>query len=71
MTLPAYLQCGAHRLDLTRPRVMGILNVTPDSFADGGRHLDPVRALDHARQMINDGAAIIDTPRCETGQRGR
>jgi dihydropteroate synthase len=47
-------------LDLTRPRVMGILNVTPDSFADGGRHLDPVRALDHARQMIEDGAAIID-----------
>ena len=39
---------------------MGILNVTPDSFADGGRHLDPMRALDHARQMISDGAAIID-----------
>jgi dihydropteroate synthase len=39
---------------------MGILNVTPDSFADGGRHLDPTRALDHARQMISDGAAIID-----------
>jgi dihydropteroate synthase len=60
MTRPAYLQCGPHRLDLTRPRVMGILNVTPDSFADGGRHLDPPRALDHARQMISDGAAIID-----------
>ena len=39
---------------------MGILNVTPDSFAGGGRHLDPMRALDHARQMIADGAAIID-----------
>jgi dihydropteroate synthase len=60
MTLPAYLQCGSHRLDLTRPRVMGILNVTPDSFADGGRHLDPAHALAHARQMIEDGAAIID-----------
>jgi len=40
--------------------VMGILNVTPDSFADGGHHLDPSRALDHAREMIGDGAAIID-----------
>ena len=60
MTPRAYLQCGPHRLDLTRPRVMGILNVTPDSFADGGHHLDPSRALDHAREMIGDGAAIID-----------
>ena len=54
------LLCGAHVLDLSVPRVMGILNVTPDSFADGGRHFDPARALDHARQMISDGAAIID-----------
>jgi len=54
------LRCGAHVLDLSVPRVMGILNVTPDSFADGGRHLDPSRALDHARQMISDGAAIVD-----------
>jgi len=60
MTPRAYLQCGPHRLDLTRPRVMGILNVTPDSFADGGHDLDPSRALDHAREMIGDGAAIID-----------
>ena len=54
------LVCGAHVLDLSVPRVMGILNVTPDSFSDGGRHLDPLRALDHARQMIRDGAAIVD-----------
>ena len=39
---------------------MGIVNVTPDSFSDGGRHFDPLRALDHARQMIKDGAAIVD-----------
>jgi len=39
---------------------MGILNVTPDSFFDGGRHLDPDRARDHARQMIADGADLID-----------
>ena len=40
----------AHTLDLSRPRVMGILNVTPDSFSDGGRFVDRERALDHARQ---------------------
>jgi dihydropteroate synthase len=39
---------------------MGILNVTPDSFSDGGLHFDPQRALDHARLMRKDGAAIID-----------
>jgi dihydropteroate synthase len=47
-------------LDLTRPRVMGILNVTPDSFSDGGRFDDFDRALAHARQMTADGADIID-----------
>ena len=47
-------------LDLSHPHVMGILNVTPDSFSDGGRynHLDA--ALKHTEQMIKDGAAIID-----------
>ncbi|PWH06934.1 dihydropteroate synthase [Brachybacterium endophyticum] len=40
--------------------VMGILNVTPDSFSDGGRHDDPAAALDHARRMLSEGAAIID-----------
>jgi len=43
-----------------RPLVMGILNVTPDSFSDGGRFTDPQTALAHARQMIGDGADIID-----------
>lgn len=58
------LQCGRYDLPLpvpgTRPLVMGILNVTPDSFSDGGQfhHLD--RALDHAEQMIADGVDIID-----------
>jgi dihydropteroate synthase len=42
------------------PAVMGILNVTPDSFSDGGRYLDPIRARDHALQMEAAGAAIID-----------
>lgn len=39
---------------------MGILNVTPDSFSDGGQFLDPQRALDHAREMVEQGADIID-----------
>jgi dihydropteroate synthase len=43
-----------------RPAVMGILNVTPDSFSDGGRFFDPRRALDHAGQMVSEGADIID-----------
>lgn len=41
-------------------RVMGILNMTPDSFSDGGRHLDPVKALDSARAMMAAGADILD-----------
>src|SRR5258705_5713509 len=40
--------------------VMGILNVTPDSFSDGGRFLEPQRAIDHARRMAGDGADILD-----------
>lgn len=49
-------------IDLRRgnPALMGILNVTPDSFSDGGRYLECDRALDHARQMISEGAAILD-----------
>jgi dihydropteroate synthase len=57
---PSRLLAGRHVLDLARPRVMGILNVTPDSFSDGGRFHDPVRALDHARAMLADGADIVD-----------
>jgi len=54
------LTCGHHRLDLTRPVVMGILNVTPDSFSDGGRFLGLDQALRHAAAMLAEGAAIID-----------
>ncbi len=43
-----------------RPRVMGVLNVTPDSFSDGGAWLDPERALRHARAMVREGADLID-----------
>ena len=54
------LQCGRHVLDLRRPQVMGILNVTPDSFSDGGDFFDPEAALAHARLMVEEGAALID-----------
>jgi dihydropteroate synthase len=47
-------------LSLGRPAVMGILNVTPDSFSDGGRFFDPQRAVEHARQMQAEGADILD-----------
>lgn len=57
---PAPLICGRHRLDLSYPRVMGILNVTPDSFSDGGHHVALEDALRHAERMLAEGAAIID-----------
>jgi dihydropteroate synthase len=54
------LRCANLSLDLSTPKVMGILNVTPDSFSDGGKfhHIDA--ALTHAQQMIEQGADIID-----------
>jgi dihydropteroate synthase len=57
---PSQLHCGRFRLSLEKPLIMGIVNVTPDSFSDGGRYLDPARATDHARQLITDGADILD-----------
>lgn len=54
------LQCGARTLDLSAPVVMGVLNVTPDSFSDGGRYADRDAALRHAQAMIAAGAKIID-----------
>ncbi len=47
-------------LDLTQPRIIGILNVTPDSFSDGGRFIDLDKAMEHAKAMKAAGAAIID-----------
>ncbi len=61
MPLPnRILNCGNLKLDLSTPHVMGILNVTPDSFSDGGRHNSKDMAVAHARQMIADGATVID-----------
>lgn len=60
MNPTASLMCGRHRLDLSYPRVMGILNVTPDSFSDGGRHVALDDALRHGERMLAEGAALID-----------
>jgi dihydropteroate synthase len=53
-------QCRGRVLDLARPVVMGVLNVTPDSFSDGGRYLHLDAALSHARRMLAEGATIVD-----------
>jgi dihydropteroate synthase len=52
--------CGRYEFDLERPLVMGIVNVTPDSFSDGGEHDDPDAAIAHARQLVGEGAHILD-----------
>lgn len=54
------LHCGKFKLELSRPLVMGVVNVTPDSFSDGGRHLDSGAALSHAWQLIEEGADLLD-----------
>lgn len=54
------LQCGSKQLDLSRPQIMGILNVTPDSFSDGGKHNGKAEAIAYAKQMIAGGATVID-----------
>ncbi|MBK6869525.1 MAG: dihydropteroate synthase [Burkholderiales bacterium] len=47
-------------IDLSRPRIMGIVNVTPDSFSDGGQHADTASALRHAEQLLREGADLLD-----------
>ena len=47
-------------LSLDRPRIMGIVNVTPDSFSDGGKWFDPKNAVDHALELAAQGADILD-----------
>jgi dihydropteroate synthase len=56
----AHLQLGKGVLNLDRPKVMGILNVTPDSFSDGGKFFDRDQAIRHAESMIAAGADILD-----------
>jgi dihydropteroate synthase len=54
------LDCAGKVLDLSRPAVMGVLNVTPDSFSDGGRYFQLTDALRRAEAMVEEGAALVD-----------
>ena len=53
-------QTSRFAIDLARPQVMGIVNVTPDSFSDGGQHASTAAALRHCEQLVRDGAHILD-----------
>ena len=55
-----FLQCGKFRLSLARPLIMGAVNITPDSFSDGGAFFDTQSAVAHARRLVAEGADIID-----------
>ena len=55
-----FWQTSRHLIDLRQPRVMGIVNLTPDSFSDGGRHAGPGAALRHCEQLLAEGADILD-----------
>lgn len=52
--------CRGREIDLSSPVIMGIVNVTPDSFSDGGKYYDPQRAIEHGFRLLEDGAAILD-----------
>ncbi len=58
--MPLTWKAGRFELDLERPLVMGIVNVTPDSFSDGGEHADAASAIRHARMLLDAGADILD-----------
>jgi dihydropteroate synthase len=58
--MKSYWQTTRFRIDLSRPQVMGIVNVTPDSFSDGGRHGDTAKALAHCERLVKEGADILD-----------
>jgi dihydropteroate synthase len=55
-----FWQTSRFQIDLTKPRVMGIVNVTPDSFSDGGQHATTASAIQHCEQLVEDGADILD-----------
>src|SRR5258705_2736567 len=64
---PMLWRCRDRVFDLaTRTRVMGIVNLTPDSFSDGGRFVEPRAALDHARRLIDEGADLLDVGAAST-----
>jgi dihydropteroate synthase len=55
-----FWQTSRFRIDLSRPQIMGIVNVTPDSFSDGGRHAEAHAALLHCERLLKDGAHVLD-----------
>jgi len=55
-----YWSCGRFRIALDRPRLMGVINVTPDSFSDGGQFLDMASAVAHGGALVGEGADIVD-----------
>ena len=55
-----YWQTTRFRIDLSRPQVMGIVNITPDSFSDGGQHADAAAAIRHAELLVQQGANLLD-----------
>lgn len=55
-----FWQTTRYRIDLSSPRIMGIVNVTPDSFSDGGRHVEVHAALQHCERLLKDGAHVLD-----------
>lgn len=60
LTSKITLNCRGQLLSLEKPLVMGILNLTPDSFFDGGQHSEPEKALRHAEKMLTEGASVLD-----------
>ena len=60
MADPRIFSCGKFQLELSRPHIMGIVNVTPDSFSDGGKHHSTDEAVAHALRLVEEGADILD-----------
>src|SRR5476649_3015231 len=58
--LTRILDCAGRELILDRPRIAGIVNVTPDSFSDGGKFLDPAAAIAHGLKLVEEGADLLD-----------
>ncbi len=58
--MPMILRCGSYNLTLERPLIMGVVNVTPDSFSDGGDFLQHEAAVAHARRLVEEGADLLD-----------
>ena len=60
------INCNGKLIDVSRPKIMGILNITPDSFFDGGRYNDTTSILKHAEKMLLEGATFIDVGACSS-----